>query len=227
MPEKRIQKKKEFYDIMSQKEKDFVSGILIKTIAHAEIDYSKLFREEKIELKDNDETKTFTCTFGKQIKKSRKFQRESTNTEEATAMDLGLLFSQTYDTLAILNNVIIDEETRKEIEIDLFSTTLDNFKTVKTSKVSSEDLVKLFKVMYRSMNQKSEIFNYLMVDLFKSIDVDDCDVLVEYLDTITLAIAPYTMDKTFYSGLTKRGCGQILKEFLLKQNRKFGDLLKE
>lgn len=214
--------------IMSNKEKIYVSNVLIKTINCCNINYHNLINGKKIVLKEMDENKEIKQIFAKQNKRSKKLQRESANSINSKVLNIKLIFSQFYDTLTILNNVEIDNITRKELEFDLFDIILKNYKCIDTTRTMNS-FINLLTTMCNTYKQKDIIFNYFLIQFISQINFNEkehklfFDFLISQANTdFKIDISCY--DANFYSNLFKTSLGLSLGIFLLLKNYKFADI---
>lgn len=214
--------------IMSNKEKIYVSNVLTKTINCCNINYYNLINGKKIVLKEIDENKEIKQIFAKQNKRSKKLQRESANSTNSKILNIKLIFSQFYDTLTILNNVEIDNITRKELEFDLFDVILKNYKCIDTTK-TMDNFINLLIAMCNTYEQKDIIFNYFLIQFISQINFDEKEHKSFFEFLISQANTDFKIDinrydVNFYGDLFKTSLGLSLGIFLLLKNYKFANI---
>ncbi|ORD94060.1 hypothetical protein ECANGB1_1228 [Enterospora canceri] len=224
-----MQRKQTKYDIMSLKEKLFVSNFIVKNISKSSIDYNKLLKGEKVELRENFEKQEIKKYFGKQTKRSKKDQREAVCCELSPELHEKMQHMQIYDTLSIIKNIEIDNETQKELEFELFDMCVN---------MDYLDYMCVLRDIYDACIHTENIFNYFLVRLFsrttfirnlnqKLQHMGRSNEFFQFLDVVIETkpvITVYTEDITFYKDLFRTPDGISLGVFLLLNNPHFAKI---
>jgi len=146
---------------MSAKEKDYIAykmEAVMKT-EKKEIDYGDILEGKKITYDLSKQKKDFKLVFGKQTKRSRKWQRKSMNTATEW-MSHETMISELLDLVAILKCIDLDEEGFREMEENGCEYFESSFPEIANCKELPLFLSGYFSVV--SDSAKNKVFNFLI-----------------------------------------------------------------
>lgn len=103
--------------LMTEKERAYVASCFNKTVkfSMSGLSIDRIFASEKMAVDISASKKEVKQAFGKLGKRSRKWLRPAANTE-TNFMAARLILSELYDTNSILKNIVLDDESRLELE---------------------------------------------------------------------------------------------------------------
>ncbi|KAL6120980.1 hypothetical protein NUSPORA_02185 [Nucleospora cyclopteri] len=216
------QEKPQFYSIMSEKEKEYISNIFIKNMTYKGIDYSNIFANKKIVVEDKgDEKSQISPSFAKQVQRSRKNQRESIGSSKSAELNGKINQSQVYDTLTILKHVEMKEETRVGIENDLCDFLI--------SRVNYFDgFTDLFETLFSIFNQKCLIFTRIIPQFHKNLEKNS--KFKDFLDskvTENFKITQIDEETMVKSQLLSTEAGIDLMIFIIIKNKQLSNELSQ
>ena len=216
-------------DIMSDKEKKYVSNFIFRDLGKGIIDYCKIMKEERFEIKEKETQKGLQSLFGKQIKRSKKWFRESASVDVSKEVKTKIFFASANFTLTILRRVEISAKTHKELESDLITNMISNLSEIILDKSNVDVIMKILREMHTSFSKKGEIFTCFLVKFLQLIETDEefFAELSKFLDDCLdceYSIRPKYTDINDYKDLLIQSSGVALGCFLILKNNEFVDI---
>lgn len=195
-------------NIMSDREIEYVNRCLTIPIVNCVVDYEKLLKGEKVDIREKEHDKNnitedskdnnteevlqteqvndenTSVKFARQIKRCKKISRECIQSEFNSEVTTLMQISSYMGTIMILKHINIDPELISEIENDLLKSILHDFNPESITKSIAEEYYTLFTEMKNAFKNKGNIFISFMPEIIiKADQVEEFDKMCfKFLD---------------------------------------------
>lgn len=200
--------------LMSEKEKEYVEMCFNKSFnaCKTDIDYCSVIEGKQITYSGKQDKKEIKMLFGKRFRKSKKYFRDSANTE-SSFLEEELALSQFFEIVTVLKYLELDIESRLEIEQSVTEHLKENFSVI----IERERTFAYLSVLCQLLSEESK--SELVKILFENSQaIQNSDLLFDLLDK---QIDNLPARESFINGnLWSNNSGYILGVFLVLKDKK-------